>query len=59
VSSIRAGLRRILEDHSYRNRLVETGFANVERFRVQNVASRYADLYRRVAQAAPAAAPGG
>jgi glycosyltransferase involved in cell wall biosynthesis len=58
VSSIRAGLRRIIEDRDYREWLVEAGFANVERFRVQNVASRYADLYRRVAQAAPSAGPG-
>jgi len=58
VASIRAGLRRIIEDHDYRNRLVEAGFANVERFRVQNVASRYADLYRRVARGDPAATQG-
>jgi len=59
VSSIRAGLRRIIEDHDYRTRLVEAGFANVERFRVQHVAARYADLYRRIARGASAAAPRG
>jgi glycosyltransferase involved in cell wall biosynthesis len=58
VASIRAGLRRIIEDHEYRRGLVEAGFANVERFQVQNVASRYAELYRRIARGAPAGAPG-
>jgi glycosyltransferase involved in cell wall biosynthesis len=58
VSSIRAGLRRIIEDHEYRRCLVEAGFANVERFQVQNVASRYAELYRRIARDSPAGGPG-
>ena len=57
VSSIRAGLRRLIEDHGYRGRLVEAGFANVERFRAQNVASQYAELYRRIARRATAGAP--
>jgi glycosyltransferase involved in cell wall biosynthesis len=57
VSSIRAGLRRIIEDHEYRKGLVEAGFANVVRFQVQNVASRYATLYRHIARGARAGVP--
>lgn len=58
VSSIRAGLRRIIEDHDYRRDLVEAGYANVARFHVQAVASRYAELYRRVAGGTVAGASG-
>lgn len=57
VSSIRSGLQRIIEDPEYRKGLVEAGFANVVRFQVQNVASRYAELYRRIARGAPAGFP--
>jgi glycosyltransferase involved in cell wall biosynthesis len=49
VASIRAGLRRVIEDDEYRRHLVEAGFANVQRFSHARVAEAYANLYRRVA----------
>jgi glycosyltransferase involved in cell wall biosynthesis len=58
VAEIRMGLDRIITDESYRNRLVEAGFANVKRFDPYVVARQYAALYRRVAaQAEHTAAP--
>jgi glycosyltransferase involved in cell wall biosynthesis len=52
ISSIRDGLRRVIQDGGYRERLVAAGFANVERFGAARVAERYADLYRRVSAVA-------
>lgn len=59
VASIREGLCRVIRDADYRRHLVEAGFTNVERFRVTQVADRYADLYRRVAAAASKSPSGG
>jgi glycosyltransferase involved in cell wall biosynthesis len=52
VMSIRAGIRRVIDDAEYREQLVARGFVNAERFRVENVASQYADLYREIHQRA-------
>lgn len=49
VASIRAGVLRVIEDHAYRQSLVEAGFRNVTRFRAENVAEAYARVYREVA----------
>lgn len=49
VASIRAGLKRVIEDDEYRRQLVEAGFANVQRFSPARAAEAYANLYRRVA----------
>ena len=48
VGSIRAGIRRVIEDAEYRDRLVARGFANCERFQVDVITSQYADLYREI-----------
>lgn len=48
VSSIRAGILRVIEDSTYREQLVERGFENVERFRIDRVAEKYATLYREI-----------
>ena len=48
VESIRQGLLRVICDEEYRSRLVSTGLANAERFRVATIAGQYAELYRRV-----------
>lgn len=48
VTSIRAGVQRIVEDPDYREQLVEAGHRNVERFRTTTVAGRYAEIYREV-----------
>jgi len=58
VASIRDGLYRVIHDEAYRRDLVERGLANVERFRAARVADRYADLYRRVANASTGASAG-
>jgi glycosyltransferase involved in cell wall biosynthesis len=48
VASIRCGILRLIEDDAYRKHLVERGFENVKRFRIETVAERYAELYRDV-----------
>lgn len=48
TTCIRSAVEKILEDSKYRDQLIENGFRNVERFRAENVATKYADLYRRV-----------
>jgi glycosyltransferase involved in cell wall biosynthesis len=49
VDSIRAGVRRVLEDAAYRAGLVEAGYRNVQRFSAEAVARQYERLYQRVA----------
>lgn len=46
VASIRAGIVKVIEDASYRDELVQRGWQNVRRFRIAEVAAKYADLYR-------------
>jgi glycosyltransferase involved in cell wall biosynthesis len=48
VSSIRKAVLRLLEDDDYRKELIEGGFRNVQRFRLETVADQYADLYRQL-----------
>ncbi|WP_187970288.1 glycosyltransferase family 4 protein [Aquibium microcysteis] len=50
VTSIRAGVDRVIADERYRAGLVERGFANAARFSAAAVAERYAALYREIAQ---------
>ena len=50
VESIRKGIRRVIEDEAYRTALVEKGLANVRRFASKGLASRYAKLYRTIAE---------
>lgn len=49
VASIHAGVMKVIEDVTYRERLIEKGYCNVERFRTASVAERYAALYRKIA----------
>lgn len=46
VSSIRAGILRVIDDAPYRNGLVERGFVNAERFKPSVIAQQYEVLYR-------------
>ena len=48
VASIRAGVRRVLDDPQRRSELVAAGLRNVERFRVEAVAAAYAAIYDEV-----------
>lgn len=45
VSSIRDGILRVIHDEKYRDRLVRNGFKNVQRFRSENIAAKYAEVY--------------
>lgn len=56
VESIRAGIRRVVEDPAYRGRLVEEGLRNVARFEVGKIADAYAALYDEVLASLPARA---
>jgi len=48
IGSIRAGIVRVIGDAAYRELLVQRGFENVKRFRIEAVAAQYVDLYRNV-----------
>ena len=50
VESIRSGIVRVIEDADYRNRLVEAGFSNRERFRPAVIAEQYATIYRKLVE---------
>ncbi|MCB0518006.1 MAG: glycosyltransferase family 4 protein [Lewinellaceae bacterium] len=50
VQSIRQGLLKIIHDDEYRERLVENGFKNRERFDSDVIAGQYAELYHLVAR---------
>jgi hypothetical protein len=48
ISSIRAGILRVLGDPKYRRHLVAAGFENVKRFSPAIIASRYAEAYQEI-----------
>jgi len=48
VASIRAGVRRLLDDSDYRSELRERGFENVRRFEASVIAAQYAEVYHQV-----------
>jgi len=45
VASIRNGFRKVITDQTYRNRLVENGYANAKRFDPEVIANRYLEIY--------------
>jgi glycosyltransferase involved in cell wall biosynthesis len=49
VTSIRAGIQRVISDAPYRAHLIEQGRRNRERFSLEKVARQYLSLYERVA----------
>jgi glycosyltransferase involved in cell wall biosynthesis len=57
VASIRAGIRRVIDDATYRERLVRDGLRNVTRFSAGSVAQRYTAIYDEILAAVPASAP--
>jgi glycosyltransferase involved in cell wall biosynthesis len=52
VAAIRAGIRRVLEDASYREELVAAGLRNAERFEAGRVAGAFAAIYDELAASA-------
>ncbi len=48
VASIRAGVKRVLEDEAFRGELVAAGYVNRERFRPAVQARQYAAIYREM-----------
>jgi len=46
AGSIRAAIIKLIEDGGLRDELVNKGFKNVDRFRLENVAAQYNTLYR-------------
>jgi len=45
VSSIRAGVLRVIQDAPYREELIDKGFENIKRYQPETVAEQYAALY--------------
>ena len=48
VSSIRAGILKVINDSVYRDWLVQCGFENVKRFRPETIAKQYINVYREL-----------
>jgi glycosyltransferase involved in cell wall biosynthesis len=48
IDSMRAGIRRVIEDESYREKLIEAGRENRKRFDPNHIANQYYELYREV-----------
>lgn len=48
TEAIRQGIRQLLDDDVYRQRLVEAGYRNARRFSPETIASRYIVLYQRL-----------
>ncbi len=48
VKSISAGIVRVIQDTEYRDRLVQNGLKNVERFKPESIAMQYVGLYREL-----------
>jgi glycosyltransferase involved in cell wall biosynthesis len=46
VTSIRNGLIELIENDSYRDRLIANGYENCKRFDVRTIAGQYVELYR-------------
>jgi glycosyltransferase involved in cell wall biosynthesis len=45
ILSIRAGIRKVIDDEQYRSRLVTEGHDNLRRFQPDVIAARYRDIY--------------
>jgi glycosyltransferase involved in cell wall biosynthesis len=48
TASLRGCVQQLLDDAALRDRLIERGFANVERFQPERVSRQYADVYDRL-----------
>ncbi|WP_282041187.1 glycosyltransferase family 4 protein [Winogradskyella flava] len=50
VKSIQDGIKKIIENSSYREDLVKKGFHNIKRFRLDIIVKKYMDIYQEVAR---------
>lgn len=48
ISSIRAGIIKVIEDDSYREQLIAAGRLNIERFDAKLIADQYYQLYKEI-----------
>lgn len=48
VTSIRAGIQKVIEDADYRERLIRNGYANAQRYGQSSITAQYEALYRQV-----------
>ena len=48
IKSIRAGILKLIADEAYRNKLVEDGFKNIERYAASQVAECYMTCYKKI-----------
>ena len=48
TESIRAGIKRIIEDDGYRASIVKKGFENIKQYEVQEIAGQYRNLYAAI-----------
>lgn len=48
VEDIRKGVLKIINEDDFRDQMIERGYANVNRFKVETIASEYAQLYREL-----------
>jgi glycosyltransferase involved in cell wall biosynthesis len=46
--SIREGILQIIGDKNYREKLIRDGVKNISRFKSQNIAQKYEELYRKI-----------
>ena len=49
INSIRHGIRRVIDDESYRESLIASGFENAKRFHGDEIAKMYLDIYAVIA----------
>ena len=48
IQSIRNALNRVINDEKLRSQLIEKGFANTKKFKSENIAGQYIDLYKTI-----------
>jgi glycosyltransferase involved in cell wall biosynthesis len=48
VSSIRAGVARVISDEAYRTELISKGYQNAKRFHADTIAQQYLEVYRQI-----------
>lgn len=50
IESIRNGIKRVIEDGDFRNKMILNGLKNAQKFNLQTVAMQYAKLYSSIKQ---------